>query len=287
MEKQDITAILLTKNEEKNLPNCLGSISWVSKIILIDDNSIDKTVEIAKEHKVEIYKRTLDDFASQRNFALEKVKTVWVLFIDPDEEVTPELSREIQDAVQSKKFEAYRFPRKNIIFGKWIEHTGWYPDFQTHLFKKGKGKYVRKIHEQVEVEGEIGVLRNHLLHHNYQSVSQYLEKNIHYSSLEAENQLSSGYTFVWQDLIRKPVGEFLRRYFAEEGFKDGLHGLALSLLQSFVELLVYIRIWEKEGFKAQEIRESVSEIDKAVKELDYWVVKQTKNPVRRILHKLR
>lgn len=287
MEKHDLTVVLLAKNEERNLARCLESVSWADKIILVDDNSIDKTIEIAKKHKAEVYKRTLDDFASQRNFAITKVKTKWVLFIDPDEEISAELAQEIQMAIKSDEYEGYRFPRKNIIFGKWIEHAGWYPDYQTHLFIKGKGRYIRKIHEQVEISGQVGTLASPLLHHNYQSITQYLEKNIKYSLLEAENQMSNGYTFVWQDLIRKPVGEFLRRYFAEEGFKDGLHGLALSLLQSFVELMVYIRIWEKEGFKALEIPESIKEIDKAMGELEYWTLKQTKNPIKKILHKLR
>lgn len=287
MNKLEVTAVILAKNEEKNLPSCLDSVSWVDEIILIDDNSTDKTVEIAKKAKARIYQRRLDNFCSQRNFALEKVKTPWVLFVDPDEEVTPELAQEIKQVVKSSEFSGFRFPRRNIIFGKWIKYSGWYPDWQLHLFRKDKGRYVHKVHEQVEIQGRVGELKNFLLHKNYQSISQYLEKLARYTSLEAENQIESGYKFVWQDLLKKPLSEFLRRFFAEEGYKDGIHGLALVLLQAFSELVVYLKIWEKEGFKEGEISGVFKEIDKANKDIGYWVTLKTKNPIRKILNKLR
>lgn len=287
MAKSGITAVILTKNEEKNLPSCLKSIAWVEEIILVDDNSTDKTVEIAKEAGAKIFKRKLDDFSAQRNFALGKVETPWVLFIDPDEEVTQELAEEIKKAVREGKFDGFRIPRKNVIFGKWIKHSGWYPDWQLHLFEKNKGRYIRRVHEQVEVQGKVGELKNFLLHKNYESISQYLEKLSHFTTLEAENQIESGYKFAWQDLIKKPLGEFLRRFFAEEGYKDGVHGLVLSLLQAFSELVVYLKVWEKEGFKEGETEGVFGEIDKAVDEVDYWIAQKTKNPIRKILNKLR
>lgn len=287
MNKLGLTAVILAKNEEKNLPSCLKSIFWVDEIVLIDDYSTDKTIEIAKKSEVEVFQRKLDDFSSQRNFALEKVKSPWVLFIDPDEEVTPELAQEIKQAVKSSEFSGFRFPRKNIIFGKWIKHSGWYPDFQLHLFKKEKGKYVGRVHEQVEIKGKVGELKNFLIHHNYQSISQYLEKLSRYSSLEAENQIDLGHKFSWKDLIKKPLGEFLRRFFAEEGYKDGVHGLALSLLQAFSELVVYLKIWEKEGFRDEEIPGVFGEIRKGISEIDFWLNQKERNPLKKILRKLK
>ena len=283
-----ITAVVLAKNEEENLPGCFESVRKLAdEIILIDDCSSDKTVEIAKGAGAKIFKRKLDDFSAQRNFALGKVETPWVLFIDPDEEVTQELAEEIKKAVREGKFDGFRIPRKNVIFGKWIKHSGWYPDWQLHLFKKEKGKYVGRVHEQVEIKGKVGELKNFLLHKNYQSISQYLEKLSRYTSLEKEFQIDSGYKFSWQDLIKKPLGEFLRRFFAEEGYKDGVHGLVLSLLQAFSELVVYLKVWEKEGFSEGEISGVFKEIDKANKDIDYWVTLKTKNPIRKILNKLR
>ena len=132
--KPDITAVVLAKNEEENLPRCLKSLNWVKEIILIDDYSTDKTVEIAKSFGAKVYQRKLDNFQEQRNWALKKVKTSWVLMVDPDEEVSAEMRQEILEVVEKNQYDGFRFPRKNIIFGKWIKHTGWYPDWQLHLF---------------------------------------------------------------------------------------------------------------------------------------------------------
>ncbi len=287
MVEMRLTAVILAKNEEENLPGCLESVQKLAdEIILIDDYSSDKTAEIARKAGVRIYSRKLDNFSSQRNFALEKVKSSWVLFIDPDEEVSPELAQEMKKAIQSNKFDGFRIPRKNIIFGKWIKHSGWYPDFQLHLFKKEKGKYEGMVHEQVEIKGKVGELKNFLVHKNYESISQYLEKLSRYTSLEKEFQIDSGYKFSWQDLIKKPLGEFLRRFFAEEGYKDGIHGLALALLQSFSELVVYLKIWEKEGFKEEETPGVFEEIRKGISEINFWLNQKEGNPLKRILQKL-
>lgn len=287
MEKTGITAVVLAKNEEKNLPQCLESIAWVEEIIVVDDESSDKTVSIAEKAGAKVYKRKLDDFASQRNFALSRVKTEWVLLVDPDETVSPKLKEEILQAVKIKGFDGFYFPRKNINFGQWIKHSGWYPDHQLHFFRAKKGKYVGKVHERVEVKGKVGYLKTPLIHNNYQSITQYLEKLIHYTELEAKKQIKDGYKFSWPDLIQKPLDEFLRRYFAEEGYKDGIHGLALGLLQSFSELIVYLRIWEKEGFPAGPTKNVFSQLEKAIDQLQYWLVKKSKSPIKKILRKLR
>ena len=287
MEKTGITTIILAKNEEKNLPQCLESVAWVEEIIVVDDESTDKTVALAEKAGAKIYKRKLDDFATQRNFALSKVKTEWVLLVDPDETVPQELQKEIFQAMKLKGFDGFYFPRKNIIFGQGIKHSGWSPDHQLHFFRTKKGQYIGKVHERVEIKGKVGYLKTPLIHENYQSITQYLEKLIHYTELEAEKQIKSGYKFSWPDLIQKPLDEFLRRFFAEEGYKDGIHGLALGLLQSFSELIVYLRIWEKEGFPSGPTKNVFSQLEGAIDQLQHWLVKQSKNPVKKILRKLK
>ncbi len=287
MAESKITGVVLTKNEEKNLPQCLESLAWLKEIIVVDDQSTDKTVEIAKKHGAKVFKRKLDDFSSQRNFALSKVKTEWVLLIDPDEIVPQKLKKEILQAIKLKGFDGFYFPRKNIIFGQWIKHSGWYPDHQLHFFKTKKGKYLGKVHEQVEVKGKAGYLKTPLIHNNYQSITQYLEKLILYTELEAEKLVKSGYRFSWSDLIQKPLDEFLRRFFAEGGYKDGIHGLALCLLQSFYQLVVITRVWEKEGFSSGPTKNVFGQLGKASDQLQYWLVKENKNPVKKILRKLK
>ena len=260
---------------------------WVDEIIVIDDESTDKTVFLAEKAGAKTYHRKLDDFASQRNFALSKVKTEWVFLIDPDETVPIKLKEEILRAIKLRGFDGFYFPRKNIIFGQGIKHGGWSPDHQLHFFRTKKGQYIGKVHERAEVKGKVGYLKTPLVHENYQSITQYLEKLIHYTELEARKQIKLGYRFSWPDLIQKPLDEFLRRYFAEEGYKDGIHGLALNLLQSFSELIVYLRIWEKEGFPSGPTKNVFSQIEGAIDQLQHWLVKQSKNPVKKILRKLK
>lgn len=276
MTKAKITAVVLTKNEEERLPKCLASLSWVDQILVIDDFSSDETIKVAKDFGAKVYQKRLVDFQSQRNWALKKVKTPWVLFIDADEEVPDELRKEITSAVKKKEFAGFYFPRRNIIFGKWIKHSGWYPDYQLHLFKTDKGKYLGRVHEAVEVKGKVGYLKSHLLHQNYQTVSQYLEKLGHYTTLSAESMVDSGYKFKSQDLIKKPAEEFSKRFFAEEGYKDGLHGLALALLQSFSELILYLKVWEKQGFKEVKEKKFLEKVEKELvkvgKELRHWLL---------------
>ncbi|MGB9706544.1 MAG: glycosyltransferase family 2 protein [Microgenomates group bacterium] len=271
--KPDITAVVLAKNEEENLPRCLKSLNWVKEIILIDDYSTDKTVEIAKSFGAKVYQRKLDNFQEQRNWALKKVKTSWVLMVDPDEEVSAEMRQEILEVVEKNQYDGFRFPRKNIIFGKWIKHTGWYPDWQLHLFKTKKGRYEGKVHEQVVLEGKVGVLKNHLIHYNYHSISQYLQKLDKYTSLAAEEKVKEGYKFHYQDLLIKPAEEFFRRFFAEEGWKDGVHGLALSLLQAFSEGILYLKMWERENFKKEQTKDYPKIMEKIANDLFWWLAK--------------
>ncbi|MGB9911240.1 MAG: glycosyltransferase family 2 protein [Microgenomates group bacterium] len=270
MQKSDLTAVILTKNEEKNLGECLDNLSWVKEIIVVDDFSTDETVKIAKKFSARVYQRRLDNFSSQRNWALNKVKTKWVLMIDADERVTPEFRKEVEKVIKEDKYDGFRFPRKNIIFGKWIKHTGWYPDWQLHLFKTKKGKYQGKVHEQLILEGKVGEINVPLVHYNYHSISQYLQKLDRYTTLTAEILREKNYKFEYQDLIIKPAEEFFRRFFVEKGWKDGIHGLALCLLQAFSELVVYLKIWEKEKFREVEIKDYSLSFEKVINNYFWW-----------------
>jgi glycosyltransferase involved in cell wall biosynthesis len=293
--KPQITAVILTHNEEENLPRCFKSLNFVDEIIVVDDNSNDRTVEIAQNFRAHVFTKKLTDFATQRNFALSKVETPWVLLVDADEVVTPELEKEIQEAVQKKEYNGFSFPRKNIIFGKWIRHSGWYPDYQLHLFRTKKGGYHKPVHEQVNVEGKVGKLKNPLLHHNYESVSQYLRKIDRYTDIEALSLFEGGYRFSLSGLFTKPLDEFLRRFFAEEGYKDGVHGLVLALLQAFSTVVTLVKVWGKENFKEIKTEDFLAQIEKEIKnqekKLDYWLLtarmKQSPSFITKFILRLR
>jgi glycosyltransferase involved in cell wall biosynthesis len=248
-----LCAVVLTKNREKDLPELFGSLGFADEVLVVDDYSTDETVKVAKKLGARVVKRRLDDFASQRNFALEQTQADWVLFIDADERVSKELAEEItrvvaDDDEEKKAAAAYRIPRANKIFGRVMRHSGWAPDERIVLFRRGRGRFVGAVHERPEIDGKVGRLTRSIAHDNYQDLDQFLDKARWYSKLAAQDLVDSGYRFKWQDLLGAPVEEFLRRFLAWEGYRDGLHGLALSLLQAFVTFQVYLRVWQRGGF---------------------------------------
>ena len=269
-----LSVVILTKNEEKNIKACIESISFSSEILVIDDNSTDSTRTIAKKMGAKVYIRTLDDFASQRNFGLTKVTGDWVLFIDADERVPRELAHEIVDSINSEDEFFYKIPRKNKIFGKYLEHTDWYPDYQYRLFEKGKGKWGRKVHEQLETKLTGRELDKSLLHDNYETIQQFVDKNFGiYADYEADLLISSGYKFQPADLVSKPINEFLRRFFASRGYLDGVHGLVASTLVSFGTFVVYAKVWEKQGFREESLslKTIQGEFNKSGRDIQFWI----------------
>ncbi len=273
-----ISVIVNTWNEEKNIKRCLDSAKWADEIIVVDMFSTDKTVAIAKKSDAKIFSHKYTSYVEPaRNFAIKKTTGDWILILDADEEISSELAQKLKNLTENKEGLTYfRLPRKNIIFGKWIKLSRWCPDYNIRFFKKGAVCWSEKIHSVPLTRGEGFDLEpkeaNAILHYHYQTVSQYLERLNRYSDIQARELVENGYKFKWQDLLRKPMSEFLSRFFAGEGYKDGLHGLALSLLQSFSELAKYLKIWEKEGFKFQELPLSnfALEMKKLGKELSYW-----------------
>lgn len=269
-----LSVIILTRNEEKNIKDCIQSVSFADEILVIDDGSTDKTVEIAQKMGAKVYNRHLDNFAAQRNFGMSKAKGEWIFFIDADERVPHELQEEIKEKIALDSHTYYKIPRKNHIFGKYLAHTDWYPDYQHRLFRNGGAKWERSVHEQLRTGDTGEVLTRDLLHDNYSSINHFVTKNFgNYADYEVQVLLSSGYRFHWPDLVTKPVGEFLRRFFAAEGYKDGVHGLVASSLVSFAVFIVYAKVWEKQGFSEKKLSPSdiKSTFFKAGEDITYWI----------------
>ncbi len=238
-----LSATIITLNEEKDLERCLKSLAHlVNEIILVDSGSTDKTIEIAKKFDVKIFTRKFDNFANQKNFAAEKSSGDWILSIDADEEITPELAQEITKAISDSSTDAYSMPRKNIIFGKFIKHTRWQPELDRHtwLWRKGAGTWVGDVHEELRVKGKIDKLKNPKVHYQYETVSQFLDMMNKYSSLDTKRKFSL-IRFIWD-----PIYNFLVRYFYRLGFLDGWHGFVLSYLMAIYQLEVWVKTWEKQ-----------------------------------------
>lgn len=290
-----ISVVINTFNEEANLKKALKSVNWADELIVCDMHSTDKTVEIAKTGGAKVYQHEQTGFVEPaRNFAISKATGDWILILDADEEVSEQLQDKLKELAESSDYDFMRIPRKNIIFNKWMSGAMWWPDYNIRFFKKGKVVWSDKIHISPQASGRGLDLPAQeqfaLIHSHYASVSQFIERMNRYTTVQAEEIIQEGYKFSWTDLIKKPMGEFLGRYFANEGYKEGIHGLALSLLQALSFLVVYLKIWEKEKFVSKEItiNEIKTIITDSAKEFDYWTdfVTLSKHPVKKIFQKI-
>lgn len=293
-----LSVVISAFNEDKKIRECLESVKWASEIIFVDNSSTDTTLQIAKEYTDKVFSRPNNPMLNvNKNFGFNKATGEWILSLDADERVTPELKEEINERIthNSSHVKGYWIPRKNIIFGKWIQSEMWWPDYQLRLFQKGKGNFPEKhVHEKIEIKGETEKLKKPLLHYNYDTVSQFLYKmDKIYTESEVKNILESGKTLSWVDAIRMPANDFLKTFFAQKGYKEGLHGLVLSILQAMYMEVVFAKVWERQGFKEQELHlHSVKqEFKKVRRDTRYWflttLMENTRDPITKIFYRLK
>lgn len=243
-----ISVVILTKNEEENLERCLESVKWVDEIVIVDDYSKDKTVEIAQKFGTKVYFRSLDgNFSNQRNYGLDKATGEWILFVDADEEVTETLKNEISKKIKNHKFEAFRLKRSDFFCGKWLKYGETGAVKLIRLAKKGIGKWEGLVDEKWNVKGRIGTLNSPLLHYSHPNLSQFLVSINERSTLNAKgfyNKRKRLNIIEWL----KPFFKFILNYFLRLGWLDGTHGFVFSVLMSFHSFLVrgklYL-IWRK------------------------------------------
>lgn len=240
-----ISAIVLTKNEEKNIRECLESLTWCGEIIVVDDESIDITREIAKELGAKVLVHPLeDDFSQQRNYGLEMARGEWVLFIDADERITEDLKKEIFQSSKSLEASGFYLKRKDYLFGKFLNHGETGNIKLLRLGKRGKGKWQRKVHEIWKIKGRIGELTTPLLHFPHPTVVEFLEEINRYSTLNADEFYRQGVKVgLWQ-IIAYPLGKFFLNYFFRLGFLDGTPGFILSIMMSFHSFLTRGLLWQ-------------------------------------------
>jgi glycosyltransferase involved in cell wall biosynthesis len=247
MKVSDLTAVVLTKNEESYIGDCLDSLTWCDEVIVLDSLSTDRTVEVARQRGAKPILRPFKDFAEQRNAALGFINSDWVLFVDADERVSPQLALEISHALTASDFDGYCLPRHNYQIGKLILHAGLYPDYQLRLFRKGKGRYdpAQKVHEKVNLDGVTGYLKNPLLHISCHTWSEFVDHQKRWARLKAEVHFDRGVRPSYHFFVG-PTLEFLRRYVYLRGYRDGLHGLYLSWIFAFYYFVMYVhlgRMW--------------------------------------------
>ena len=247
-----LAAIVLTYNEQKHIEDCIESVQFADWVLVYDSYSTDQTVALAEGAGATVIQNPFENYAQQRNAALDvaKDKADWVLFVDADERVTTELADKIRQTLENPMCSGYGIPRHNYLFGKLTLGAGWYPDYQTRLLKIGEARYdpTRKVHEVVELTGELGQLTQHLVHYNYASVAQFIAKQQKYTAYEAQIMYEDGIRPKPQNYILQPLRHFKWRFVELNGFRDGWHGLRLSAWMSWYEFRKYWmlrKLWRK------------------------------------------
>lgn len=300
INKPLISAVINVRNEADNLKRCLKSLKYfANEIIVIDMNSTDNSRQIAIDCGATVYPyRWLKHVEPARNYGLSKTTGKWIILLDPDEYLNKSLKKELLKTTHRTDIDWVKMPRKNIIFNKWIRHSRCWPDYLIRFFKKGAVTWKKEIHSQPETRGNgLTILDSENLairHNNYSTISHYLNQTIRYSNIQADELYRSGYKIKTSDFILKPIQEFNSRFYFAEGFKDGIHGLVFSLLQSFSIGLVYIRLWEKQGFADKVLSKDslVSASQESMFEYSHWFTRYfskeyTSNILKVILVKIR
>lgn len=276
--KSSITVVINTKNSEKTLERALQSVKEIEKIVVVDMKSHDKTIKIAQKFTDKVY--SFDDVGyvePARNFAIAKATTDWVLLVDADEEISSNLLNKVKELVTHKSdIVCYFIPRKNIIFGKWIEKTGWWPDFQPRLFRKECVTWQDEVHSVPQINGSVEYLpvdsEAAIIHHNYESVSDYLQRLDRYTTIEAEGEKGLK-EFTSAELVQSFTRELTRRLFYEKGVEEGLHGVGLSFLQSMYQIVTYLKTWEVSNQKelTGHVNTTITALDGLRQDLAYWI----------------
>jgi glycosyltransferase involved in cell wall biosynthesis len=245
-----LTVAIITLNEEANLPRTLHSVRWAGEIVVVDSGSKDATVEIARKFGARVFEEPWKGFGAQKNSAIAHASGEWVLSLDADEEVSPELAREIQGLLAGEpQFTAYRIPRLNHFLGKALRHGGYWPDPKLRLFRRGSARFEeRPVHETMRATGPAGQLNAQLLHHCYSTLEEYIEHMNRYSSASAQMLVQSGRAdrslnaFVWNAVLN-PAATFVYNYIFRLGFLDGREGLAQHLNHSVYIHWKFVKAW--------------------------------------------
>jgi glycosyltransferase involved in cell wall biosynthesis len=242
-----ISISVICFNEEKNIRRCLESSGWADEIVVVDSMSHDRTVEIAREYTDKVYEREWPGYVNQKNFALSKCKGDWILSIDADEEISHALQDEIQREIRKEDAkDGYRMPRLSFYQGRWIRHSGFYPDMQLRLFRKHRGRWVgKRVHERVDVDGAVGHLQNNLLHFPYRGIiSGQLKAVDQFSGLLAQNMYDEGKRCHLLPMLFRPPFKFFEVYVLKLGFLDGMAGFIIARTSAYAMFVRYVKLRE-------------------------------------------
>ncbi len=245
-----ISAVLLTKNEEKNIDRCLGSLHWVDEIVIVDTGSTDQTLTLVRKYTEKIETGDIrKGFAYNRNLGNERARNRWVLKVDPDEVISEDLASEIREALAREDgADGYYAATRSFFRGKWIRGCGWYPMYQVRVFDKTRARWDLPVHERLILDGKTETLRNDIIHYSYDDIEHYFRKFNLYTSMEARRLREEGKRVRFWNMpsmfLLRPAGYFVKSYLFQKGWRDGFYGFAVSLYSSLYVLVKYMKLYE-------------------------------------------
>ena len=239
-----LSVVVITKDEENNIERCLKSVDWADEIIVVDSDSTDRTVELARQQRARVFKTQWKGYGPAKREAVNHAAGEWVFSIDADEEVTPELAMEIREVLSNADdIAGFYIKRRTNFLGRWIYHCGWYPDPVLRLFRKSQGNFNEAIiHEKVELQGRIDYLKEELLHYSYPNLESYLHRFNRYTTMGAQVAFEKGRRVRWFDLVMRPPISFITHFVSRQGFRDGMEGFMISVLSAVAVLVKYAKL---------------------------------------------
>jgi glycosyltransferase involved in cell wall biosynthesis len=244
-----VSGVVICFNEEADIERCLASLSWCDELVVVDSHSTDRTREIARRYTDRLIEQDFLGYVKQKNFALECASHDWVVSLDADEALTPELAREIQDelAANDGTIAGYELDRVTWFLGVWHDAGDWYPDWQMRVFRRSRGQWVgRDPHDRVQLDGPIKRLRHRLEHRNYRDLSEQIQTIDRFTRHQARGMFEEGVRFRLIDLLVRPLYRFVKGYLLRGGFRKGLPGFLICVSSSYYVFMKYAKLWEIE-----------------------------------------
>ena len=254
MDNVKLSIYMITYNNERTLEKALRSVQWADEIVVVDSFSVDRTVEICRQFTDKVFQRKWPGHQDQYQHAADLTVHPWIMFVDADEEVPPELAEEIRRELSKEKqdvdgFIAYRH---TYYLGRWIRHGGWVPDCEIRLYRREKGRWAGELHAKVAVDGKMDSLKNPYLHDTYRDISDQIQTIDRYSRVAAEDMRGKGETFSLWKLLLHPSFRFVKEYLFKAGFRDGIPGLIIIVATMFYVFMKYAKLWELTGVKKED-----------------------------------
>lgn len=259
VDKLPVSVYVLTFNNRRTIERCLKSLPWAEELVVVDSGSTDGTFEICQRYTDKVFRKEFQGHRDQYQYAADLTTGAWIMFVDADEEVPPELAEEIGDVLKNRAegIDGFFVYRQTYYLGKWIRFGGWYPDGEIRLYRRDKGRWEGGLHAKIEVAGPVAVLKNKYLHYTYRDLSDQIQTIDQYSKIAAEDMDRSGETFSLFKLLFHPPFRLIKEYLLKGGFRDGLPGFVIIVSTMYYVFIKYAKLWEIDRLKREKENDSL------------------------------